>query len=206
MCRSCGSSRDISYQVAVPDRHHRSSWSWPTSLPHRSATTTTMFVYRAGGNTQEAQAGGIFTNLSYDDKQAFFSLLDEYFASRPHLSGGGGGGNSSVGAGVTSPPPPSRSSGPPAANPASRPAAHASPPSVSYTPSPPAAPSSGGPAAFVNSGLGKVAGNQHLSGALGKIGAGGFAKSMDKKFNAPQSRHGTVGRGRSRLMAGHDLT
>jgi len=35
----------------------------------------------------------MFSNLTYQDKQAFFALLDEYFQSRPHLLGGGGSKN-----------------------------------------------------------------------------------------------------------------
>jgi len=31
----------------------------------------------------------VFTNLSQQEKQAFFAVLDEYFDSRPHLFGGG---------------------------------------------------------------------------------------------------------------------
>jgi len=45
----------------------------------------------------------VFANLSYEDKTAFFSLLDEYFESRPHLLGQGNsssipGGHASIAA------------------------------------------------------------------------------------------------------------
>ncbi|KDQ12715.1 hypothetical protein BOTBODRAFT_408153 [Botryobasidium botryosum FD-172 SS1] len=38
----------------------------------------------------------VFANLSYEDKNAFFSLLDEYFESRPHLLGQGSSSASSA--------------------------------------------------------------------------------------------------------------
>lgn len=152
---------------------------------------------------------GVFTNLSYEDKEALFSLLDEYFASRPHLVGGGGGDGASVAtassARTVASPPARAHNPPPATNAASRPATEraAAParPTPSYSSTSTTTASSSGnsrnPTAFVNSGIGKVAGNSHVSGALGKIGAGGFASKMDKKYNTPAPRYGSVGRAKT---------
>jgi len=38
----------------------------------------------------------VFSNLGYSDKEAFFSLLDEYFASRPHLLSSGSSSGLSI--------------------------------------------------------------------------------------------------------------
>lgn len=175
----------------------------------------------------------MFANLTYQDKQAFFALLDEYFESRPHLAHLRG----------ESPLPSPGGLAPPSIDSSSRPrsstanssssTAGAAPalggrtlpppvhhdaaatPPVRHTPSPslPAAthhtPGSGltsssshradglmGSAKslastgykFGRSGVGKLAQNQHVSGAMGKIGAGSFNDKLAKAGDTPRSR------------------
>ncbi|GAA5842652.1 hypothetical protein JCM3766R1_004886 [Sporobolomyces carnicolor] len=49
-------------------------------VPRTTSTTSTAATGAVAGG-----GGGVFTNMSQQEKQAFFALLDEYFASRPHL-------------------------------------------------------------------------------------------------------------------------
>lgn len=174
----------------------------------------------------------MFANLTYQDKQAFFALLDEYFESRPHLAHLRG----------ESPLPSPGGLAPPSIDSSSRPrsstanssssAAAAAPalggrtlpppvhgdatPPVRHTPSPsqPAASSYHTPGSgltsssshradglmgsakslastgykFGRSGVGKLAQNQHVSGAMGKIGASSFNDKLAKAGDTPRSR------------------
>lgn len=183
----------------------------------------------------------MFANLTYQDKQAFFALLDEYFESRPHLahlrdekhsplpspgglappsidsssrprststaSSGAGGGMG----GRTLPPPvhgggeltpPVRHTPSPSYQPA---AAHSAAP-THHTPGS-GLTSSGNARAdglmgsakslastgykFGRSGVGKLAQNQHVSGAMGKIGASNFNDKLAKAGDKPRARSNT---------------
>lgn len=147
---------------------------------------------------------------NYIDKQAFFALLDEYFESRPHLVGGGGGsanggatissGGANIhippaaakaaaasvasaavsqlgGGGGRSVPPPPAAGGPPPIHSSNR-------PSSSAPASSPSADSGGGVtsriSAFGGKSLNKFASNSHVSGAMGKVGAGGLADKWSR--------------------------
>ncbi|BEI83568.1 hypothetical protein CcaverHIS002_0401720 [Cutaneotrichosporon cavernicola] len=129
----------------------------------------------------------MFSNLSWQDKQAFFALLDEYFESRPHLRPDASAGASSS----ASAPPVSFSS-----RPSSRPTPPAAPvrtgSNASGMSSPPehsGAAATGSAAttgsahsrqlgqakgAF-NDGMHKVTNNSTIKAGLGKVGAGGLA-------------------------------
>ncbi|KAL1410620.1 hypothetical protein Q8F55_004637 [Vanrija albida] len=143
-------------------------------------------------------------------KQAFFALLDEYFESRPHLTGGGGSGGANVSAGGANihippaaakaaaasvasaaasqlsggrgvpPPAPSRA-GPPPVYAADRPGSSA-PPARPGAPTP--VESGGGMtgkiSAFGGKSLNKFASNSHVSGAMGKVGAGNLADKWSR--------------------------
>lgn len=173
----------------------------------------------------------MFANLTYQDKQAFFALLDEYFESRPHLAHLKGDVPSPGG---LAPPSIDSSSRPRSSTGTSSSSAHgvapalggrtlpppvhgdATPP-VRHTPSPsyPAAATTHTPGSgltssssshradglmgsakslastgykFGRSGVGKLAQNQHVSGAMGKIGAGSFNDKLAKAGDTPRSR------------------
>ncbi|GMK58827.1 hypothetical protein CspeluHIS016_0602690 [Cutaneotrichosporon spelunceum] len=126
----------------------------------------------------------MFSNLSWQDKQAFFSLLDEYFESRPHLRPGAGADVSSS----ASAPAVSFTSRPSSRSPA--PAAPVRKPSHSSiaastgsaTTTAPAATSGstqsrqlGQAKGAFNEGMHKVTSNSTIKAGLGKVGAGGLA-------------------------------
>ncbi|GAA5914097.1 SH3 domain-containing protein [Sporobolomyces salmoneus] len=73
------SSEPSSSSSAPPPPPPSRGSNLPPPAPASRSTTTSN-----GGGT--AGKGGVFTNLSKEEKQAFFSLLDEYFSTRPHLS------------------------------------------------------------------------------------------------------------------------
>ncbi|KAI9635235.1 uncharacterized protein MKK02DRAFT_32704 [Dioszegia hungarica] len=160
----------------------------------------------------------MFSNLTYDDKVAFFDLLDEYFESRPHLLGGGGGGGGHVTSPVASASSNSRTL-PPMAPPIA--AGRTLPPMQSPTSPPPRAPSAGGGGfgfgqqqqsgekpdmatrmimgglkmgtSGARTGLGMLSKNQAAMDALGKVGAAAIVNSAHGSLNragGPQQQQG----------------
>lgn len=183
----------------------------------------------------------MFANLTYQDKQAFFALLDEYFESRPHLAHlRGEAGSPMPSPGGLAPPSIDSSSRPRSSTATSTgssaaaapalggrtlpPPVHgggATTPPIRQTPSPSYQPagathhtpgsgltSSGSNRAdglvgsakslastgykFGRSGVGKLAQNQHVSGAMGKIGAGNFNDKLAKAGDKPRARGGSA--------------
>ncbi|OCF73849.1 hypothetical protein I204_05694 [Kwoniella mangroviensis CBS 8886] len=130
----------------------------------------------------------VFANLTYE---AFFSLLDEYFASRPHLAPSSSSGPTV--ASLTKLIPPSRSANPP------------TPSSPNY-PSSSSAIQSGGVGSteekpdmaqrFISSsiklgtkgtktGIGAISKNKDAMDLLGKVGAAGMVKGANNRLNSP---------------------
>lgn len=187
----------------------------------------------------------MFANLTYQDKQAFFALLDEYFESRPqyaHMRGAVGGNemsaspsptpgglappsidsssrprsgsaasgaSSSVGAGVggrTLPPPvhggpmitpPVRRESPahtPASHSTTTTHSHVGGSGLTTASSSRADGLMGSAKSFASTGyslsktgVGKFAQNQHVSGAMGKIGASNFNAKLAKAGDKPKT-------------------
>ncbi|EIW72793.1 hypothetical protein TREMEDRAFT_24523, partial [Tremella mesenterica DSM 1558] len=140
------------------------------------------------------------------DQEAFFSLLDEYFASRPHLLSQ----SSSNSISPTLQRPPSTSSRilPPAPSPMSPrslPPAHSPSNTNTYPQSPPTETTSQNDkpdmtTRFVvagikhgtsgaKTGLGMVAKNTGAMGALDKAGMGGLVRGADRSFNSNKDRN-----------------
>ncbi|ORY20234.1 hypothetical protein BCR39DRAFT_508642, partial [Naematelia encephala] len=139
----------------------------------------------------------MFANISYEDKEAFFSLLDEYFTSRPHLLS-------------SSSPAPSPSYAPSITSPSSRtlpPLAPARNRSHDSIPSPPSPAPKGpdtrtadekredmvmkfamrsikGSANTAGRGLSMVSRNSKAMGALDKYGAGGLVRGAEGVMNS----------------------
>ncbi|CAK9787249.1 hypothetical protein CC85DRAFT_285110 [Cutaneotrichosporon oleaginosum] len=131
----------------------------------------------------------MFSNLSWQDKQAFFALLDEYFESRPHLRPGAGGAADHS----SSAPPVSFSS-----KPSSRPTPPAPLRAVSHasgmsSPDRPGSAATGTSSTHTgstggrqlgqakgafNDSMAKVTSNSTIKAGLGKVGAGGLANKF----------------------------
>ncbi|OWZ31255.1 hypothetical protein C356_05868 [Cryptococcus neoformans c45] len=130
----------------------------------------------------------MFTNLSFEDKEAFFSLLDEYFASRPHN--------------LPSPPAIDTSSHPARTNAALSPppSARYASPSLSSThhPMPPPERTEQPDSAqrFISSsikygtagtksGMNALSKNKDAMDLLGKVGMGGMVGRANERINKP---------------------
>ncbi|KAL7423645.1 hypothetical protein Q5752_001226 [Cryptotrichosporon argae] len=128
----------------------------------------------------------MFANLTYEDKVAFFSLLDEYFQSRPHLAAA-----SSTTVTAASLPSPALTSA----------RSRTLPPRSAASPSPVSPPASPAPASASASaeaqgkpdlasrivagsikhsarGIGSLASNTYVNEQLGKVGAAGLARGV----------------------------
>ncbi|GAA5977094.1 hypothetical protein JCM11641_001298 [Rhodosporidiobolus odoratus] len=95
--------------------------SGPPPPPGRGRSTSNATTATAGG-----AGNGVFVGMSQQEKEAFFSLLDEYFASRPHLASlfqqQQAPSTSSTPSAFAYAPPPPAAAAPPVAPAASRPA------------------------------------------------------------------------------------
>ncbi|RSH84193.1 uncharacterized protein EHS24_005702 [Apiotrichum porosum] len=155
----------------------------------------------------------MFANLSYEDKHAFFALLDEYFESRPHLrpaAGGSNGGGITLnaghakaaaaaftaatatqsGRGAPSGPPvvPSRTYRAEESEAVAEPAPPAWSPAAHSPTASGQSPSKPSPMVsakgYMSSGMNKMSNNDTLNKGLGKIGAGNFTSRMSDRFSA----------------------
>ncbi|WVW82329.1 hypothetical protein I302_104336 [Kwoniella bestiolae CBS 10118] len=127
----------------------------------------------------------VFANLTYE---AFFTLLDEYFESRPHLAPSSSSSNGPSLATLTKLIPPSRSPNPPT-------------PSSPHSPVSTTAGGNGGEQQdmaqrFISSsiklgtkgtksGIGAISKNKDAMDLLGKVGAAGVVRGADKRLNSP---------------------
>ncbi|WWC58691.1 uncharacterized protein I303_101235 [Kwoniella dejecticola CBS 10117] len=133
----------------------------------------------------------VFANLTYE---AFFSLLDEYFESRPQFAQSQSSGPSI--STLTRLIPPSRNANPPAPS-----ASTASPSRSPVSPTASTAPPAGGEQQdmaqkFISSsikmgtkgtkyGIGAISKNKDAMDLLGKAGAAGIVRGADKRLNSP---------------------
>ncbi|WVQ97431.1 hypothetical protein IAU59_004544 [Kwoniella sp. CBS 9459] len=155
----------------------------------------------------------VFANLTYE---AFFSLLDEYFESRPHLAGSASTANSSSSNSnnVTMPSlatlsrlmPPSRSSAQ-STSPSSHNASIPSPPHSASSPTSPRAGEQPDMAqrfisstikygtAGTKSGIGAISKNKDAMDLLGKVGAAGMVRGANDRMNSPSQQQLAAGEG-----------
>ncbi|OCF41775.1 hypothetical protein I317_04381 [Kwoniella heveanensis CBS 569] len=137
------------------------------------------------------------------DKQAFFSLLDEYFESRPHLAGSSPSSNNANVPSLATLSrllPPSKSSSPSSHN--GNTSSIPSPPPTASSPTSPKAGEKPDMAqrlisssikygtAGTKSGIGAISRNKDAMDLLGKVGAAGMVKGANDRMNTPAQQAG----------------